>query len=383
MRFSPLGAFKDSRTRPRAIIWSAIALMGFVLLWAGGLIGTSTYWFCTTPCHIVHDDNTAAYHASTHKNVSCIACHEPVNASPITFTLMKIHVLPDLPATIFKTFELPANGKSQVAVDMPSGQCTQCHNMANRKVTPSKGIIIDHEKHAKLGVTCATCHNRVAHPEEEIELKLAGNRKHENWIKMDGCFRCHGDEKYAEAPTKCSACHTKKFDLEPATHDKADWYTSFGDSRGHAEAALEESRSIEESRKLAEEGEEIDAEKAQGPILRPAGTVNSCNTCHEQKFCESCHGLDIPHTKTFVKQHSKAGYAEPAKCAKCHARSKAEAAARLGACESCHHKEGKPGIPWTQQHPAVVKAKGTDGCFKCHDALICSKCHVKISTQLR
>ncbi|HSK47945.1 MAG TPA: NapC/NirT family cytochrome c, partial [Coriobacteriia bacterium] len=278
MRFNPFGLFLNPRTRPRAIIWGGVLLIGFVIMWAAGLILTSTDWFCTTPCHIVHDDNTAAYHQSTHGKVSCIACHEPLAASPLTFTMMKIHVLPDLPATILRKFEMPVNDGSYVALEMPTEQCTQCHNLDNRDATPTQGILIDHKIHEQQGITCTTCHNRIAHPEEDITLVLEGNRKHDNWAKMDGCFRCHSPEKDAEAPGTCSSCHTEKFDLEPASHNEDGWYTEFGRSNGHARAAIEESASVAEALKLADERAKEHGEEAETEQMKPSSAVNSCFT---------------------------------------------------------------------------------------------------------
>ena len=45
-------------------------------------------------------------------------------------------------------------------------------------------------------------------------------------------------------------------------------------------------------------------------------------------------------------------------------------------CNDCHHTGYKPGTPWTQQHPPIVKANGAEGCFKCHNPLTCAHCHI-------
>ena len=54
---------------------------------------------------------------------------------------------------------------------MASSQCTQCHNLETRNITPSKGIKIDHAPHAEVNAACPVCHNRVAHV-EDFELTL-------------------------------------------------------------------------------------------------------------------------------------------------------------------------------------------------------------------
>jgi hypothetical protein len=86
-------------------VWLAVGIVALALFSVLGLAGTSTYWFCTTPCHKVHDDNTLAYDGGSHVMVSCIACHEPVNGNPIEFVMMKLEVLPDVIPTVSNTYE--------------------------------------------------------------------------------------------------------------------------------------------------------------------------------------------------------------------------------------------------------------------------------------
>jgi hypothetical protein len=376
MRFNPVAFMKDPATRPRAIIWIGVALIVFTVVWAAALDGTSTYWFCTEPCHIVHADNTLAYQESSHTNVSCIACHEPVNASPLTLTLLKISVAPDAFETIGRTFELPMNATNYVALEMPSAQCTQCHNLNNRVASPDDGILIDHAVHEKNDIRCTLCHNRVAHPEEDIKLVLKGDRKHDDWMTMDGCFRCHSQEKKdaKTPPGECKACHTPDFELKPASHDSGQWYKLFGDSTGHAEEAKEESKTVEEALALADEhAGELSKDAAEK--LVPSSAVNSCFTCHAPSYCSSCHGLDMPHSAVFAKDHSKQGYGSPAVCAKCHARTPEEAKG-TGFCNACHHPESTPGKQWAYQHPGIVRSNGGAACYDCHDETQCAYCHV-------
>ena len=89
---------------------------------------------------------------------------------------------------------------SQDADHMGSEQCTQCHTRTARSRRP--GIIIDHAIHEENDVHCTLCHNRVAHP-EDFELTLAGNEKHDDFMEMTACFRCHGLDAMAEAPGAC------------------------------------------------------------------------------------------------------------------------------------------------------------------------------------
>jgi hypothetical protein len=324
---------------------------------------------------MVHDDNTLAYRASSHTNASCIACHEPANADPITMTLMKIHVLPDLPATIFGNFHVPVNPTSYVAIEFPDDRCLQCHDLSTRNVTPSPGIIIDHDVHTANDVTCATCHNRVAHPEKDIELVL-GDRKHDDWMTMDACFRCHSLEDDAKAPGECAACHPESFTLVPASHNATGWYKRFGESKGHAEAAREESATVAEAVPHFAQFDPIAEAHAEGPVLQPSSTVNSCLTCHAASYCTDCHGFPIPHPETFTTNHGAEGYENPAACANCHARTAAEARG-TAFCNACHHPASKPGTTWIRQHRQGVIKDGARACFDCHNPRYCEICHVR------
>lgn len=382
MRFHPIKAFKDPVTRPRAILWLGVALIAFVVLWAVGIDGTSTYWFCTVPCHVVHADNTAAYDQSTHTNVACVACHEPVNASPLVMTMKKIEVLPDLPATIFGWYELPPNHDNHVAEEMPAEQCTQCHDLEHRTITPKGTVVINHDIHSQNKIQCTICHNRVAHPEDGLTFTLEGNRPHDDWMTMDACYRCHSLQPDAAAPGTCPSCHLEGFDPVPATHKKDGWYKKFGESSGHAKAAVEESESIAASIKQLEDHPadepshgEVEGKEPTGE-LTPSSQVNTCYTCHLDTFCSDCHGVEMPHPADFKSNHAKAGYENPAVCAQCHARSAAEAKG-TGFCNACHHPQSKPGQAWVSNHRNAVYEDGPEPCFQCHDELDCSGCHVR------
>lgn len=279
-RFSLIGGFRDPKTRPRYIVWFAVAIMGLaVFVVMGGMIGTSTVWFCSAPCHKVQADTIAAYRASAHAQISCVACHEPANTNPIVVALAKAKSMAEIPPTVSNTYELPLNKLSAYALDeheMGSKQCTQCHGK-NRDITPSSGLIIKHEVHEKEGVTCTTCHNRVAHNDSAIQFTLAGNGLHEDFMEMDACFRCHDIEGKRRARGTCSLCHPKGFELVPETHG-AEWLP-----KAHSEAARE---SLREFGAAEVEAEELIHE---GVSEKVAVAVEHCSTCHKKAFCAECH----------------------------------------------------------------------------------------------
>ncbi|MHB8761988.1 MAG: cytochrome c3 family protein [Coriobacteriia bacterium] len=371
----------DSAKRPQLLIWIAVSLMVMVLFTVVSVVGTSTNWFCTEPCHNVHYDNTLAFNESSHVMVSCVACHEPLNGSPLDFILMKIEVAPDIVPTVLGTFHLPVNESHLIAYEMPDEQCLQCHNLDNRTVTPSAGLVINHDIHAENEVRCTSCHNRVAHPEDNIELVLS-DRRHEDWMVMDACFRCHSLEADAVATGTCGACHPAGFNLVPDTHTAETWYRELGDSSGHAAAYSEEASRVAAAVAWAEELDPAEEIAHEGPGnggggLRPGyeQTVNTCYTCHQKQFCTDCHGVEMPHPAEFSTDHGQAGLSNPASCAKCHARTEAEAAG-TGFCNACHHPAGSPDRSWLSQHFEPVRTGGAQQCFQCHNPRYCSACHV-------
>jgi nitrate/TMAO reductase-like tetraheme cytochrome c subunit len=369
---------------------------------------TSTYWFCAEGCHKVQDDTILAYDRSSHAEVSCMACHMPVNADPVTFLLHKAEALGELYLTVTNNFELPLNPTSHLGLVMPEGQCTQCHS-SNRKITPSPGIIIDHEIHHENEVNCTLCHNRVAHP-EDFELTLTDpksgepNRKHDDWMMMSACFRCHGLEEGALAPGACAACHPANFTLKPDNHNVEGFFPAV-----HAEMALEEIERVEAAAAANEghgsEESEEGTESTEGTStsmglgieeayaagggssvwegkIPSMGEVNYCSTCHAQSFCFDCHGMEMPHPEEFkTKTHPELVATAADKCDYCHQTTETN----FLFCNDCHHGsasnwEYDPAVAWQTQHAETVTANGVDGCLEvCHEKQFCLDCHTQLN----
>jgi cytochrome c-type protein NapC len=307
-----LAGFKDPVRRPRYLIWTGVAVLVLAAFVVVAFTATSTYWFCAEVCHKVQDDSIAAYDRSSHSMVSCMSCHEPVNADPITFTLKKAKALGELVLTVTNNYELPLNPESSLSLnkeEMGSVQCTQCHS-DNRVVTPTKGIIIDHKVHEENEIQCTACHNRVAHNESGDWEPVLSNPnggaksvKHANYMTMTACFRCHTlsdtSPSGIKAPGKCSACHPASFELKPANHNDPAFFP-----KGHAElaveAANEQSAALAATTERHESGEALDVVSVE--------SVNYCSTCHNTKeFCNGCHGVEMPHPASFAENHGKEG----------------------------------------------------------------------------
>jgi hypothetical protein len=380
-----LAGFKDPVRRPRFIIWTGVTVLVLAAVVVVALGVTSSRWFCADGCHRVQDDTIIAYSHSSHDKVSCIACHIPLNANPILFLYHKVEAGLGVIPTLAKTYELPLNPVDEVALNkdkMPEEMCTQCHDLQHRKITPSPGIIINHEAHAKAGYQCTVCHNRVAHP-EDFKLTLPGNEKHADFMKMDACFRCHSLQPGAKAPGTCTTCHPKDFNLKPDYHLQAGFYP-----KGHAEMAKADAEKVAVAQETAKENA---AKLGEPNVVQVStmGSVSTCQTCHVKKdFCDKCHGMEMPHPQSFKEPtDAKDPNAHPAmsqnkataaKCEFCHHQSKTLF------CDNCHHGtkvnwtfDAK--TPWQQQHAKAVAANGVEGCLgKCHQSAFCKDCHDRL-----
>ena len=401
--------FRNPVTRPRGLIWLG-ALLTFLMFFIAVAVGaTTSYWFCASVCHKVQDDSIASYHNSSHAKVSCVSCHMPAGADPVTFLLHKVEALAELPPTITNTFELPLNPYSAAALSsykFPDTQCTQCHNLANLKVTPSPGIIINHEIHTANAVTCTMCHNRTAHNEDGAPPQLIDpitgevSEGHFDFMKMTSCYRCHDMEDGAVATGDCYACHTADFNLVPASHNVEGFVR-----RPHADAALyqheEVLKAIEHfglagepdaaSKKAQvaalEEGDHTHGKFPDGLPLAPPSAINDCYTCHKKSFCFDCHGMDMPHPAQFLRpanitdadghpQMSK-DEEKAEKCVMCHG-----IEAETLFCTNCHHGAESnwtfdKASDWASvQHAVAVGTTGVGICTKsCHTAQFCVDCH--------
>lgn len=95
--------------------------------------------------------------------------------------------------------------------------------------------------------------------------------------------------------------------------------------------------------------------------------------CHVQKFCDDCHGLEMPHPSGWAEgEDGHSVYAEQDRtvCEQCHTE-------RPDLCGMCHHEAYEPEQgSWVQQHFIEVETQGSDYCFECHLPAYCVRCHV-------
>ncbi len=206
--------------------------------------------------------------------------------------------------------------------------CSDCHGDLDRGLRAGAHPVLrfTHERHFAIGVSdCGACHVANTHEPDRT-----------NRPTMVACFGCHSLEEGARAPGDCALCHPKDLDPEPPSHRAPDWA-----SVEHSQAAL--------------------------------ANPFDCATCHEQRSCRSCHGLDLPHPAGFDERpHAELFFEDPALCERCHPRAPL---VRRDACDRCHHPQGPEDSTWIEWHPQVVRNRGATTCFQCHADDTCRTCH--------
>jgi hypothetical protein len=235
----------------------------------------------------------------------------------------------DTRAHLSGDFESPVETRTAGVPPIADEVCLQCHT-ADREATSGFRIRIDHEEHAERNGSCVSCHVRTAHPVATRSNALT---------LMGQCFTCHGTPEQPKASSECGVCHPSEFDLRPASHANVDWRKS------HAPVAESDRR--------------------------------QCAMCHEQSFCDGCHGLEMPHPPGWDKGatgHSAVANTDRAICSRCH-----EGEPNL--CTMCHHQAFDPEKgTWVRQHPVEVRQQTPEFCLKCHQPSYCVRCHVSWAT---
>ncbi|RJQ32840.1 MAG: hypothetical protein C4562_02150 [Actinobacteria bacterium] len=215
------------------MIGAALVVLLFVVAIAIPVFSNPT--FCGLICHSQKAD-VLSWEKSSHANVTCYACHMQPGLLNMFYMKAKDGVLGGY-YEVSGNYHKPINGESEYAKELPSVVCERCHNMANRSVTSTEGIIINHKVHLDKNINCTICHNRVAHKRAPEFFKVAYNEKvhrtYEDFMEMEGCFRCHASKKkqklselseeieengWEEAPPACIACHPKNWEKLPVGH---------------------------------------------------------------------------------------------------------------------------------------------------------------------
>lgn len=187
--------------------------------------------------------------------------------------------------------------------------CLSCHERIETTVIldAKRGVKMSHKEPLAAGANCRECHTDQGH--------VAGAPS----PGMSACLRCHDD---SNASASCATCHTR----EPSV--------------------AASSNRLFAPQRIVSKGD--------------------CGGCHDQKKCDACHGLRMPHDIQFLQYgHSKQAAFDGKKlCWRCHT---------MGDCGRCHQTDPNTanfwghtsGRDWLTRHQTIVPPGAVAGCG-CH-----------------
>lgn len=284
----------------------------------------------------------------------------------------------------------------------------------------------EHREHAVAGVHCLSCHDGIQQAGDVGALHLPSTEK---------CVSCH---KKPHDERACNTCHGLPYTREQVTrardvlrfdHQKHRTTTSADCIRCHADSAsgsgvmrprMAECLSChghdEEFTKKDCDGCHIDlrregtlpddhvihdADFAKDHASAAQNDDGTCQSCHAERFCASCHtggmmpvvpsrlAFDKPrggglHRAGFLARHAEESKNAPGLCTTCHAPE---------SCQSCHarskldasqassrnpHPPGWVGLPGSRNDHGQAMFRDPASCEACHGGAgeqLCVKCH--------
>lgn len=317
----------------------ALVLLAVVALGAVWQMGDSG--LCAR-CHAKQTVWTA-WQASAHNKTPCAACHRSADGEGLEHDVV----------SVFNLYLHAWNGspsRSLVQAGDGNDVCLRCHSSGRRSSTQAD-LRIPHDKYMASGrPACIHCHANVIHPASS----QAQRPPQKSSLPMSACIACH---RQKQARVDCIACHEKP--VQPLSHRHPGWNVAHGGSGQPTGAELcVDCHRLHSGEKPAAEGG-LAAIRATG-------------------FCQNCHRRKPPgHDGAWQLGHAQAaGPGSQGRCDVCHGElpgSRRNTGAI--ACSACHGFRHDPG--WDRTHPAAVRGSGMAPCFRCHDVLGCTACHVR------
>lgn len=306
---------KPAKKRLSTMTFTLIVLIVTLAVLAITYAYATSNSFCAAACH---DNSPSVLKAARTNHADCVACHVGGRwTAPVantSFAFSRVVLL--FGGHVKKTPVLTQN-------------CLNCHKkILSETTTSSNGIRMRHKDPLERGESCTACHVKVGHVEGSGYSQ-----------QMDACLSCHNDgdkdvvaDMRYSASTKCATCHDERLALSP--------------------------------------------QQARGNIVFatvPTGTLD-CKRCHNLKAsCNPCHGLELPHSKSFLEHdHARMAAFEGKKlCWRCHT--------YLDTCSSCHDGFNAHQSDWKEIHKTKKNWKkcGGPGCHRQIPAGrdVCAACH--------
>ncbi|MDA8441436.1 MAG: NapC/NirT family cytochrome c [Peptococcaceae bacterium] len=318
------------------------------------------------------------YNAASHNPEFCVSCHEMQasydawkTTSHSRANCVDCHTNISLANFAYKHF-MGVNRVNTLQVSVADTSCLKCHSDA-RVITPPQDLLVPHNLHVQMGLSCTQCHRTVAHGQvvKAVTVNLPGqsgpllqgeNLFDPNRIPMDGCMKCHNGSM---ATSNCNACHADK--TPPASHKTANFATAHGYVALGNVAACNSCHQYDASLQLQY--------KPQGN-----GWTDVQSFARKTDFCVECHSKrPSTHRSFYTVSHGPAATANINACLTCHNYDEKgkvpEKPASSVTCAQCHYNQHP--TDWLQIHPKQVNKDNQAKCFACHDASSCNDCHNK------
>jgi hypothetical protein len=248
----------------------------------------------------------------------------------------------------------------------PSARCESCHvgfdrarpTVVARVEIPPANLRFSHDRHARAGVGCESCHGGVRRGALATRFDLPTMRE---------CVRCH---EARGASTRCASCHLTEPDGVLRTRFEEGWLNPpswMGGLRHDPDFWLSH-------RTVAATGDE------------------RCASCHRERECVECHDGRLrdrrTHPNDYLTFHGTEARMAAERCTSCHR--------AQSFCDGCHRRAGVSlssapasrisgrfhssfeewaGPVVTTNHHAMEARRNLTACVSCHTERDCVSCH--------
>lgn len=330
------------------------------------------------PCRVCHinqrgaktnvEDTPGHEEHARAKGVTCLSCHAsgPHRFGASVTTCSKCH-------------------QQTARTTQPSGQphCLACHTFirqggalaADRAACQTchqkSGIVrITYGKPSPMVYACQVCH----HPHTERKAVQDCTRCHPQSIVAttpkahQDCVACHKPHSWRVEDLKaCLSCHSplsQDVQAHRIPNHPQRFCVDCHQPHGWKFAGTQTCDNCHKQRKaVAHPLPWIQGH--QGPAKQRGAT---CQTCHQQSFCSSCHSRMQPSSHQLINWkstlHGDYSLQKKEQCSVCHSQS---------FCQSCHGLTMPHPAGWLHSHGD--EARNRQLCQKCHSTSFCNRCH--------
>lgn len=254
-----------------------------------------------------------SWSSSRHNQANCSDCHNEPGLGG--FISNQARVFKSLKVKVF-------NSERNFRQSVTNDACLNCHDRIIYDLVVKKGVKMSHKEVIRAGWLCIQCHGSTGH-------KLPVFKSRISWPSEDKCWACHQKKSQLRA---CTLCHTKPEKKMPTNITKSgalahlsDWATAHG-----------------------------------------AASNVTCSNCHQSSFCQSCHGVPLPHSSAWPRWHSKVAAQYKDLCFRCH---------KQEFCQDCHRLPVPHQQPYWPRHSLEAKTYKESTCYRCHQQFMCQNCH--------